>query len=105
MDKSRRDLLQEFLQNNPNDAFARYGLAMEEMREGSTQEALAQFRLVIEQHPDYSAAYHQAGQLLIAAGEIEQARTMLQQGIQAARRQGNAHASGEMQGLLDEIGG
>lgn len=105
MDKSRREMLQEFLQNHPNDAFARYGLAMEEMRAGRTEEALAQFRLVIEQHPDYSAAYHQAGQLLIAKGEIEQARTMLQSGIQAARRQGNSHASGEMQGLLDEIGG
>lgn len=105
MDKTRRDMLQEFLQTNPNDPFARYGLAMEEMREGRTPEALAQFRLVIEQHPDYSAAYHQAGQLLIAGGEIEQARTMLQMGIEAARRQGNTHAGGEMQGLLDEIGG
>lgn len=104
MDKSRREMLQEFVHNNPNDAFARYGLAMAEMSEGRTQEALAQFRLVIEQHPDYSAAYHQAGQLLIAEGEFEQARAMLQSGIDAARRQGNAHASGEMQGLLDEIG-
>lgn len=105
MDKSRRDMLQEFLQNNPNDAFARYGLAMEEVRAGRRQEALAQFRLVIEQHPDYSAAYHQAGQLLISEGEIEEARTMLQHGIAAAQRQGNHHASSEMQGLLDEIGG
>lgn len=104
MDKSRRDMLQEYLQNNPNDAFARYGLAMEELHEGRAQEALAQFRLVIGQHPNYSAAYHQAGQLLMTEGDIEQARTMLQQGIQAARREGNAHASGEMQGLLDEIG-
>lgn len=105
MARSRRDLLYDFVQQNPNDAFARYGLAMEDVRDGDAEAALAQFQLLMEQHPDYSAAYHQAGQLLISLNEFDQAREILQRGIQAALRQGNPHARGEMQGLLEEIGG
>ena len=102
---SRREMLQQFLEQNPNDAFARYGLAMEEVREGHAEAALAQFEQVMTEHPDYCAAYQQAGQLLLSLERREQARQVLERGIATAARQGNAHARGEMQALLEETGG
>ena len=67
----RAEMLKQFLEQNPNDAFARYGLAMEYSRAGEIEIALAEFRKLLELHPDYTAAYQMAGQMLAAAGDGE----------------------------------
>jgi predicted Zn-dependent protease len=102
---NRREQLEEFVRQRPGDAFVRYGLAMELMRGGESEAALEQFRLLHEQHPDYAAGFQQAGQLLIALDRLEEARAVLERGLAAAGRTHDRHAAGEMQGLLDEIGG
>lgn len=99
----RAEMLKQFLEQNPNDAFARYGLAMEYSRAGEIETALAEFRKLLEIHPDYTAGYQMAGQMLSAAGRYEEARSMLESGIARAERAGNKHAQEEMQGLLQEL--
>jgi len=96
-------MLKKFLEQNPNDAFARYGLAMEYSRAGEIETALAEFKKLLEAHPDYTAGYQMAGQMLSAAGRYEEARSMLESGIARAERAGNKHAQEEMQGLLQEL--
>ncbi len=96
--------LKQVLAQNPNDAFARYGLAMEHSKAGDNAAALAEFQNVIQHNPDYVAAYQMAGQMLITAGRIEEARKMFEDGIACAHRTGNQHAASEMQGMLDVIG-
>ena len=102
--KSRKQQIEEMLADDPNDSFLRYGLAMEYAGTGDTSGALSQFRILIAATPDYVAAYHQAGQLLIRTGNAAEARQLLTSGIVEAGRQGNGHAAEEMQGLLDGIG-
>ncbi len=94
-------MLKEVLAANPNDAFARYGLAMEYSKAGDIDAALAEYKRVIEVNPDYTAAYQMAGQMLASAGRGEEARQMLEAGIACARRAGNLHAESEMQGMLE----
>jgi predicted Zn-dependent protease len=95
--------LKQILEQNPSDAFARYGLALEYSRAGEVAAALAEFQTLLAAHPDYVAGYQMAGQMLAAAGRVEEACNYLQQGVGAAQRAGNAHARSEMQALLDEI--
>ncbi len=97
-------MLQEFLVENPNDAFARYGLAMEYSKAGDTSAALAEYARIVESDADYVPAYQMAGQMLLAAGRDDEARQWLTRGIAAARRARNQHAESEMQGLLDDLG-
>ena len=97
-------MLKQFLEQNPNDAFARYGLAMEYSRAGDVEAALAEFKRLLEVHPDYTAGYQMAGQMLASAGRSEEARQMLESGLASAQRAGNKHAQEEMQGLLQELG-
>lgn len=92
------------MREHPEDAFARYGLAMELTRAGESAAALEQFQLLHQQHPDYAAGFQQAGQLLMALERPVEARAVLQRGIAAATRRGDMHAGAEMQGLLDELG-
>lgn len=102
---SRKQQLEAYLSQEPGNAFARYGLAMELMRTGEAEAALGQFRILQEQHPDYAAGYQQAGQLLLSLDRAAEAREVLGRGLEAATRKGDQHAAGEMQALLDELGG
>jgi tetratricopeptide (TPR) repeat protein len=100
---SRLQMLTEFLQQNPSDAFARYGLAMEHAKAGQTEQALAEFNKLLELHPDYTNGYFMAAQTLERNGRTAEARKMLENGVEAARRTGNKHALSEMSGMLEEL--
>jgi tetratricopeptide (TPR) repeat protein len=101
---SRLQMLSQFLEQNPNDAFARYGLAMEYSQAGQTEQALAEFNKLLELHPDYTNGYFMAAQTLERAGRTPEAKTMLEKGVEAAKRTGNKHALSEMSGMLEELG-
>jgi tetratricopeptide (TPR) repeat protein len=100
----RLTTLAQFLEQNPGDAFARYGLAMEYSRLGQIETALEQFKKLLELHPDYTNGYFMAAQTLERAGRTPEARKMLENGIIAAQRTGNRHALSEMSGMLEELG-
>jgi predicted Zn-dependent protease len=99
----RISTLNEILVHDPNNAFARYGLAMEYATSGKTELALEQFRKLLSSNPDYPAGYFMAAQTLVKVNRTDEARTMLESGIAAAQRKGDSHAVGEMQGMLDEL--
>lgn len=96
-------MLAQFLEQNPEDAFARYGLAMEYSKAGQTEQALEQFGKLLELHPDYTNGYFMAAQTLERSGRAAEAKKMLENGIEAAKRTGNKHALSEMSGMLDEL--
>jgi Protein of avirulence locus involved in temperature-dependent protein secretion len=101
--KTRRQMLEEFVAANPTDAFARYGLAMELSRSGEAQAAAAQFETLIRNNPDYVPGYQMYGQMLAESGDAAKAREILQRGIATAQKAGNAHAADEMRGVLDTL--
>jgi predicted Zn-dependent protease len=84
--------LKEILAQNPNDAFARYGLAMEYASQGDATTALGEFQQLTTAHPDYTAGYQMSAQLLIKAGRNGEARQRLEAGVAAARPTRNPHA-------------
>jgi thioredoxin-like negative regulator of GroEL len=96
--------LSDILAENPNDAFARYGLAMEYSKSGEVDRALEEFGKLLAANPDYTPAYFMAAQTLAAADRTDEAKKMLVEGIASARRTGNAHAQSEMTAMLDDLG-
>jgi predicted Zn-dependent protease len=99
----RLAMLNEILSQNPDDAFARYGLAMEYSNSGEVERALDEFTKLLSTHPDYTAGYFMAAQTLSKANRAEEAKKMLVDGISSARRTGNTHAQSEMTAMLDEL--
>jgi tetratricopeptide (TPR) repeat protein len=95
--------LTEILAQNPDDAFARYGLALEYSNQGSLEQALEQFGKLLTVHPEYTAGYFMAAQALARAHRSEEAKKMLADGIAAAQRTGNGHAQSEMEAMLAEL--
>jgi thioredoxin-like negative regulator of GroEL len=97
-------MLQEILTQSPDDAFARYGLALEYANTGRTEDALREFRTILEKNPEYVPAYQMAAQTLMTAGRSDEARTLLETGIATAQRTRNQHALSEMEGMLMDLG-
>lgn len=96
-------MLTEILSMNPNDAFARYGLAMEHVSQGNTAAGLAEFDKLIELNPDYVPAYQMSAQTMAKLDRPADAIARLHAGIAAANRTGNQHALAEMDALRDEL--
>jgi len=96
--------LNEILTQNPNDTFTRYGLAMEYSKQGDLDRSLAEFSILLQANPDYTAGYFMAAQVLARADRIVEAKTMLNDGIASARRTGNLHSQSEMEAMLAELG-
>src|ERR1700731_3378484 len=96
-------MLSEILTANPEDSFARYGLAQEYSNAGKIDQALLEFKMLIEKNPDYTPAYFMAAQTLAKAERISEAKRMLVDGISPARRTGNTHAQSEMTAMLEDL--
>jgi Tfp pilus assembly protein PilF len=101
--KTRRQLLEEFVAQKPDDAFSRYGLAMECMNSGDSNAADQHFRVLLERHADYIPAYLIYGQFLVRESRPGEAKQVLSNGVTAASKAGNTHARSEMEALLTEL--
>jgi Flp pilus assembly protein TadD len=102
-DEERVQFLRRSIDTNPGDTFARYALALEFARAGESNKAWEHFRYLLDHHPDYWAAYYQAGTLLADQGRTEEARQVFEQGIEVTRRLGQTHALSELEAALQGL--
>jgi predicted Zn-dependent protease len=100
---NRREKLEHLLDQDPNDVFLNFSLAMELAREGAPEEALARFDHVLTLDASYIPAHHQKGTMLIALRRFDQAGAALRAGVEAARAAGDSHAEDTIQTLLDTV--
>jgi hypothetical protein len=100
---SRREKIEAMLAKDPGDTFLRYSLAMELDKEGDHDASIARFMELTRDNPPYVPAFFMAGQQLARLSRSEEARSILRDGIEVARHQGNAHAAGEMSEFLASL--
>src|ERR1017187_2937233 len=99
-DKTRRNFLEDVVRLQPDDTFARYGLAMELMN-SEPAAAWTHFEYLLLKHPEYPPTYYQAGAFLVKQGRIDEARKVLSMGLEVTARQGKQHAQSELQAARD----
>lgn len=104
MSESRREKIEAMLADQPEDTFLRYSLAMELDKEGDNEQSLLRLRQLTTDEPPYVPAFFMAGQQLARLDRTEEARTILREGIEAARAQNDSHAAGEMSEFLASLG-
>ena len=98
MDRLAR--LKSLVEENPQDRFARYGLAMELANLGRLEESLDEFRALMSLDPDYVASYLQAGQTLEKLSRLEEAQEIYGKGIVVAGRRGDMKTRSELESAL-----
>ena len=101
---TRREKIEAMLADEPRDVFLRYSLAMELDKEGDHDGSLSRLGELTRDDPPYVPAFFMAAQQLARLERVAEARTFLREGIEVARRQGNAHAAGEMSEFLASLG-
>jgi tetratricopeptide (TPR) repeat protein len=92
--------LQQMLLREPDDPFLLYGMGMEHKKADEPTRALEFFDQVLRRDPNYCYAYYQRAQVQESLGEVEAAKRTLREGIEAARRSGDAHALSEIETAL-----
>ena len=101
---SRREKIEAMLADEPGDIFLRYSLAMEFDKEGRHDESLSSLMELTREDPAYIPAFFMAGQQLARLERADDAREVLREGVEEARRQGDTHAAGEMAEFLASLG-
>lgn len=101
---SRLERIKEMLAAEPDDIFLNFSLAMEHVKAGQAEDAIAQFTRLTEKHPDYVPAYFQKANTLASIDRRAEARQVLTAGIEAANRVGDRHAADEMRDALALLG-
>jgi thioredoxin-like negative regulator of GroEL len=101
---SRRLMVEKSLAENPTDPFLRYGVAMQCLRDGDTEEGRQRLLALIADDPDNQvAAYQQLGQSYVDTGQLEEAAATLRTGIIKAQAARDDHAAAEMEQLLASL--
>ena len=103
MTTPRLQALKKFLEEEPNDAFTMYAIALEYASVKNLPEAITRLEEVIVVDPNYIPAYQQLGIFLRQSGKLDEAARMLEHGIRVAATVGDRHAQNEMQEVLDEL--
>ena len=101
MTNNRIETLRTMVATNPQDAFARYGLAMEYVKGGDLAAAVTEFEQLLEFNPNYAAGYFHGGQALEKLGRVDDAKALYQKGIQVTTQTGDLHTRSELQAALD----
>ncbi|MBV8898027.1 MAG: tetratricopeptide repeat protein [Acidobacteriaceae bacterium] len=101
MATNRLDMLKQMVEQDPNNSFARYGLAMEYANTGALEQAVSEFEHLIRQDANYSAAYFHAGQALEKLGRVDEARGTYEKGIEVTTRKGDTHTRAEIEAAMN----
>jgi len=101
---SRKEKIEAMLADDPQDVFLRYSLALELSKEGDHESSLERLQELAGEDPPYVPAFFMAAQQLTGLSRVVEAREKLREGIDVARRQGDAHAAGEMSEFLASLG-
>lgn len=102
MSQSRLEQLLDFLEEEPNEPFNIYAIALEYSKQ-NPEEALIYFERLLDEHPAYVATYYHVGKLYEELGMEEKAETVYKKGIQVATEQNEDLALRELQNAYQEF--
>ncbi|HSG49792.1 MAG TPA: tetratricopeptide repeat protein [Longimicrobiales bacterium] len=100
---SRVQSLRAMLAARPADARLRFGLALEYLREGALEEAVAELRTYLAAASDEGNAWGRLGAALAELGRAAEAREAYEAGILAAERHGHPTMAEEFRQALEEL--
>lgn len=99
---NRVEQLKKFLEEDPNDPFNLYALALEYQKTDRTL-ALRLFKQLTHEHPDYLATYYPMAKLYADLDDRGSACKAYEAGIEKSRQQQNMKALRELQAAYDEL--
>ncbi|MEX0680752.1 MAG: tetratricopeptide repeat protein [Balneolales bacterium] len=103
MSQQRIAKLQEFLNEDSNDSFSRFALALEHLKLDDVNTARSHFEYIRDHHPGYVGVYYHLGKLYQQSGEHKKASTTFIAGISVAQNENDLHAASELEQALKDL--
>lgn len=100
MQAERLKILLQLLEEEPNDPFHRYAVAMEYLGK-DIDEALKHLNILLAEHPDYLATYYQAAMLYAEREDEKEATAIFEKGVAVAEKQRNEKTLKELKGAYN----
>lgn len=102
MNKDRLSQLFKFLEEEPEDPFTLYAIALE-YQKIDLDKALSYFEQLLGNHENYVGTYYHAAKLYAELGKNEKAAATYKKGLHIAQLQGDRHAHRELQNAYNEF--
>jgi len=99
---NRVEQLHQFLQEEPNDPFNIYALALE-YQKTDIAKAKELFDRVLHEHETYVPVYYHAGNLYLELEMPDRAMLIFEKGIIEAKKQNELKAMRELQSVYNEL--
>ena len=96
--------LEKMLERNPEDTRLRFGLALEYLRAGRSQDGVRELRAYLAASDDEGNAWGRLAAVLHEMGEHEQAKEAYRRGIDAANAHGHPTMAEEFGRALEGLG-
>jgi tetratricopeptide (TPR) repeat protein len=102
MSRARLDQLLLYYQEDPNDPFNLYALALE-YQKSDLDKSREYFELLLKNHAEYVPTYYHAAKVYQDLNLKEQAIEVYKNGIAQAKKQANMKAARELQSAYEEL--
>ncbi|MGF1639040.1 MAG: tetratricopeptide repeat protein [Cyclobacteriaceae bacterium] len=99
---NRLEQLLDLLEDDPNDPFNLYAVAIE-YKGTEPIKSIPFFDKLLQNHPEYLPGYYHAAALYAEFSDNEKAIALYQQGISLAIKQQNQHALRELNNAMNEL--
>lgn len=101
MAADRSAALERMLEKRPDDTRLRFGLALEYLNAGRTEEGVRHLRAYLDATDDEGNAWGRLAAELRRAGRDDEARDAYRRGIEAAYRHGHPTMAAEFEEILE----
>lgn len=95
--------LLNFYEQDPDDTFVAFAIALEYNSLGNYERARKMFELIYEKNPSYVALYYQYGRLMEKLGQVELAQKLYEEGMHYAEKQGEVRTRAELFAALQDL--
>lgn len=95
--------LERMLGNRPDDSRLRFGLALEYLSAGRTEDGVRELRAYLDRTDDEGNGWGRLGAALREMGQADEARTAYETGIASALRHGHPTMADEFREVLEDM--
>jgi predicted Zn-dependent protease len=98
--KTREEEIRNMLEEQPDDAFLHYALALESIHAGRMDEGIQILENLREKSPEYLGLYYKLGQTYGFTGQTQKAEAVFESGIRLAEQQQQFKTRDELKNAL-----
>jgi len=102
-DSSRLAALERMLGNRPDDSRLRFGVALEYLKAGRTEDGIRELRRYLDEADDEGNGWGRLGAVFMELDREEEAVEAYRRGVEAAARHGHPTMADEFREILEDM--